>query len=322
MARLGLLGTAALGAVTGAGEIAGGWIKNEQTTDLQKQLLDMQAEKESRLQELSDRKRGRFISEMDRMRQEKSGAQAPSAPADDTLTSDGLSVATGQTTPAMVAPKNRESRLTPEEIGMAALRTGNLDAKDYIGTTSRAETNTDKMTRLMALKLMQEDRRDARQVRSLDSREGISDDRLDTAEHIAEMRQGQGSELTLRQKASNREIDAARRVVGGLDTEDIRKRTAKFTNTGRDNPDYDASLANRLRLASKRKVGADDWYDQQNGLNEDDGNQVTPQAQPAAGGIGERFLADPAMKGNKLGNASAQGVEVLNAEGKIIGHYR
>lgn len=63
------------------------------------------------------------------------------------------------------------------------------------------------------------------------------------------------------------EIDAARRSVSDLSPEDIRQRTAKTTNTGRENPLFDPGLERASRLASRRKIGADDWFDQRYGGN-------------------------------------------------------
>lgn len=49
----------------------------------------------------------------------------------------------------------------------------------------------------------------------------------------------QGERLTLAQMRTNREIHAARQKIAGLSPEEIQRKTAKQTNTGRENPDFD-----------------------------------------------------------------------------------
>lgn len=120
--------------------------------------------------------------------------------------------------------------------------------------------------------------------------------------------------LTATQERANLEIDAARETVAGLVPQEIQRRTAKTTNTGRENPDFDPGLARAASLAARRKVGTDDWFDKRQG-----------QQKPAVGSdradVGTRFTADPAMKGYALGKETPNGVEVLK-EGRVIGHYR
>lgn len=123
----------------------------------------------------------------------------------------------------------------------------------------------------------------------------------------------QGERLTLPQRRSNFEIEAARKAVAGLAPEVIRRKTANYTATGRENPEFDPTLAKAVSLAGRRLYGADDHFDQRE------------QAQQPAGNDGDvmtRFRADQAMQGHKSGKQTDQGVEVLDASGKLIGHYR
>lgn len=124
-----------------------------------------------------------------------------------------------------------------------------------------------------------------------------------------------GERLTLPMLRSNAEIDAARKLVAGLSPEEIKRRTAKQTNTGRDNPDFDPTLEHAMTLSNRRKVGADDVFDQ----------RPQPGAQQPQGTAGDaitRFRADPSMKDHRLGKLTENGTEVFDSTGKLIGHYR
>lgn len=119
--------------------------------------------------------------------------------------------------------------------------------------------------------------------------------------------------LSLPQHRSNAEIDAARNAVAGLTPQEIQRKTAKTTNTGRENPDFDPTLERAVTLSGRRKVGADDHFDQRQ------------QAQQPAGNDGDvmtRFRSDQAMQGHKLGKQTEQGTEVFDASGRLIGHYQ
>lgn len=123
-----------------------------------------------------------------------------------------------------------------------------------------------------------------------------------------------GNNPTLTQQARNLEIDSARDQVSGLSPEDIRSRTAKTTDTGRENPNYDPALARNVTLASRRKVGTDEAFDQRNQSN------VAPtKAQPNQ--IASKFASDPTVRGMSLGNRTPKGFEVFDSNGKLIGHY-
>lgn len=124
--------------------------------------------------------------------------------------------------------------------------------------------------------------------------------------------------LTLSQQRGNAEIDAARQSVDGLTPEEVRRRTAKTTDTGRDNPDYDPTLAKASTLAARRKIGSDASFDGR------------PQVKPEATDASVRFKSDAAMKGYRIGNLvsyknkqgqTVQGYEVFDASGKAVGYY-
>jgi hypothetical protein len=116
--------------------------------------------------------------------------------------------------------------------------------------------------------------------------------------------------LTVPQQRTNAEIDAAREYVAGMSAEEIRRRTAQYSTTGRENPDYDPTLASKVRQSQHRKYGEDTDF----------ANIASP-ADDATPDIGARFASDPVMKGHRLGNKTPQGIEVLDANGKLIGHY-
>lgn len=154
------------------------------------------------------------------------------------------------------------------------------------------------------------------------------------------LKSGNGG-LTLPQQRSNAEIEAARKAIAGLSSEEIAHRTARATNTGRENKDFDPGLAKQVALAARRKVGVDDSFDQQS----TDGSQVVlagkpidkwadEQLQKVYGGASPAgkskidaevmrrlFSKDSAMAGNTLGKQTPNGFEVIDKNGKLIGHY-
>lgn len=122
--------------------------------------------------------------------------------------------------------------------------------------------------------------------------------------------------LTLPQERSNLEIDAARKAIAGMTPEEIRKRTAKQTNTGRENKDFDPTLEHALNLSNRRKVGDDDWFDQRT---------QQPASTTYQGNDGDtitRFRSDQAMQGHRLGKQTDNGTEVFDSAGKLVGHYK
>jgi hypothetical protein len=162
-----------------------------------------------------------------------------------------------------------------------------------------------------------DDRRDERMGMRLDAQSAQLDKRLGAQSSQLDRRlQAQADRgLTAAQDRSNAEIDAAREAVAGMSRQDIMRKTAKATNTGRENPDYDPGLARQAGLANRRKIGDDDVFDQRAG------QQAKPAAAAGREDIAKRFRADKSMSGRTLGADTANGVEVLE-KGKLIGHFR
>jgi hypothetical protein len=98
---------------------------------------------------------------------------------------------------------------------------------------------------------------DARLANQADQRLGLETRRLDQAADRDVNRGGP----TLAQQRGNFEIDAARDRVTGLTPEDIKNRTAPYSATGRENPDFDPTLAKSVALSNRRKVGTDPQFD-------------------------------------------------------------
>lgn len=143
--------------------------------------------------------------------------------------------------------------------------------------------------------------------------EGLSGERVANAA----ARIGMPRALTLTQERSNAEIDAARQQVAGLSNAEILRRTAKATNTGRENPDYDPGLARAAALARRHKIGEDDSF-----------NPTAPRTGGASQTNGQHqaqtlFDADPALKakGYRLGKPQGTGFEVLDGAGKVVGRF-
>lgn len=154
-----------------------------------------------------------------------------------------------------------------------------------------------------------EDRRDGRLVMQLQAQQTGLEKRL------AARQSGGDRPLTAAQQRGNFEIDAAREIVQGLTPAEIRKRTAKTTDTGRENADYDPGLARAATLAARRKLGEDQAFDQR---------APAQQAAPAVDrtDVAKRFRADKAMNAHKLGKDTPNGTEVLDSSGKLLGYYR
>lgn len=144
----------------------------------------------------------------------------------------------------------------------------------------------------------------------------VTGEQVMTSPGLAKLFQGNAKtgsnagKLTLSQQRGNAEIDAARQSVDGLTPEEVRRRTAKTTDTGRDNPDFDPALAKASTLAARRKIGSDASFDGR--------SQVKPE--PPAASV--RFKADPTMSKYSLGNQTPNGFEVKDSTGKLVGYYR
>lgn len=157
----------------------------------------------------------------------------------------------------------------------------------------------------------------------------VSEDRRDErlVKRLASGAGGRANNLTLTQQRSNAEIDAARDQVAGLDQAEIQRRTAKTTDTGRENPDFDPTLARASSLANRRKVGDDQEFDGRSGSVPTNTPEPAKVAAPAAAQVNRqdvatRFRSDKSMNLNRLGRETPKGVEVLNSAGKLLGYYR
>jgi len=137
-------------------------------------------------------------------------------------------------------------------------------------------------------------------------------ERADTYQQRAD----QGKPLTPQQIVINNEINAARSKVAGMSDADIKLQTNKFTASGRANPAYDPMLASRLKLAGKSKFGYDEAFDPS--------AQGNSSAAPAnnSNSVLNRFSTDPSMAGMKTGQMTPNGLEVLDKNGLLIGHYQ
>ncbi|MCX7058859.1 MAG: hypothetical protein NTZ79_17265 [Proteobacteria bacterium] len=202
---------------------------------------------------------------------------------------------------------------TLQDMALAAARAGHPElAKELAAADYYSGRNT-----LAAGRLAQGDRR----LDLTEDLNGAKIDNLDSRSDLADARtaaSGDGPKLTSAQLVRNSEIDAARKKIDGLNPAAIRAKTAKFSATGRENPDSDPSLSRAAGLAARRKVGDDGWFDSQNsGGNAQTG--TTPRADVAD--LANRFAADAAMKGMRMGALTPKGREVMDASGKLVGYY-
>lgn len=182
-----------------------------------------------------------------------------------------------------------------------------------------------------------------------DARMYGADVRADTAEEVAGIRAGATTEaarlrasapragggLTLSQQRANDEIDAARAMIDGLTPEEIKRRTSKATDTGRDNPEYDGSLSHAVSLARRLKFGEaapdrgrasisalpTDMHDvlQGNAIPDSatrQANKLTPKQSAEAA-----MAADQSMAGYTLGEQTGRGFKVLDKDGRHVGYF-
>ncbi len=159
--------------------------------------------------------------------------------------------------------------------------------------------------------MLLEDRRDQRQELREDRRDNRLAMRLNEAAK-------QGPKLSLAQEVRNYEIDSARKRIANMSAEELRRKTAPTTATGRENPQYDPLLARDAKLASRRKYGSDDTFDTKLGEQE---SAASPSASNQGNDVSVRFQSDPEMKGKRLGKQTPHGIEVFDGAGKLIGHY-
>lgn len=163
---------------------------------------------------------------------------------------------------------------------------------------------------------MREDRRDQRQARQIEA----SDARQSRSIEAIDRRQNtQGSKITPAQHSNNEEIVLARKRLDGMTQTDIQGKVAQYLRNGRDNPDYDPTLAAVWRTANQRKVGEDPQFDKFMG-----------DAKPIKKGAAEtqkqtprqRFETDPAVSGMNMGKYTSKGWEVRDKSGNLAGYYQ
>lgn len=207
---------------------------------------------------------------------------------------DGKNIGSQTLDPATLARQAALMLNPTEAVKFHAEQQGKRDAE---------AATLDRQVQLEGLKQetagMHEDRRDARLATQLDARANRPAGRL-----------------TQTQERSNFEIDAAREAVANLSPAEIRRRTAKQTDTGRENGDYDPTLARAANLAGRRKVGDDQTFDNRRGGSTQQAPAVDRQE------VAKRFRSDTKMSAFRLGNQTPRGTEVLDKAGKVIGHYK
>ncbi len=147
-------------------------------------------------------------------------------------------------------------------------------------------------------------------LRGQDMQANTAREQISGHERVAEIQSNAAKRLTLPQVRENLEIEAARQRIAGMDPAEIKRRTANYTETGRENPDFDPTLAKAQSLAQRRLYGDDPGFEAR-------------QQQPAKSDDAlSRFKADKAMAGHTLGKQTERGTEVFDASGRLIGHYR
>jgi hypothetical protein len=175
-----------------------------------------------------------------------------------------------------------------------------------------------------------------------DSAEEVAGIRADALRYSADHRPAAGSKgLTLAQQRANAEIQSARQALEGMDAEEIKHRTLKAMDSGRDNPDYDESLARAVRLAGRRLIGDDPTFDSRvaehpdrarasvarapNDLSDVAGlgaaPVASPQKQTPKQAAEAAMAANQNMQGYTLGEQTLKGFKVLDANGKHVGYW-
>lgn len=170
------------------------------------------------------------------------------------------------------------------------------------------------------------------QVKQLDAQraemaEDRRDERLATRLNADAARREATDGLTLTQRSHNTEIDAARESVAGMDPAEIRRKTAKQTDTGRENPDYDPTLAKAASLAGRRKIGTDDVFDRQ-AAGKKDAQPSQPRSRES---IAKEFRSNRKLDNYTLGKElhtgtddngnPATGYPVIDKSGRIVGVF-
>ena len=138
-------------------------------------------------------------------------------------------------------------------------------------------------------------------------------------DHAIEAAYGSGKKLTTSQQRTNEMIESARQKIKSMTEDEIKQGTQQYSATGRENANYDPLLASRVRMANARKYGEDADFMNADTPDVSSLADQAPQTEPA--NMNNRFSADPAMKGYRLGNQTTQGAEVYDSKGNLVGHY-
>ena len=204
---------------------------------------------------------------------------------------------------------------TEEFVGQAAIYMAPHEAvKHFAERNAKREDSAGLLARNQAMedqrqagRAAADDRRDARSQAQIDAADRRAQAQIDAADRrLTRTLDAKGNPnakpLTVTQQRTNLEIDAAREYVSGIPPEEIRRRTAKTTNTGRENPDYDPALARQAALANRRKIGDDDDFDNA---------QRPPPKSPAEvrKEVAARFKADRGMNKYTMGKDTDKGAE-------------
>jgi hypothetical protein len=193
---------------------------------------------------------------------------------------------------------------------LAAMAATSLSPEGRIKMLLDQATETRKRNFEMTKMGEQEDARDFRAEKRDDRRDDRQAKQIDAALERQDNQLNRSGKPSLSQERGNEEIRAARERISKMDPAEIQRRSQKATNTGRENPDYDPSIARAASLAGRRMVGEDQVFDSRQPIQ-------APKTEP----VQSRFSTDPAMKGMKMGKLTPSGFEVLDSSGKLLGHY-
>jgi len=169
------------------------------------------------------------------------------------------------------------------------------------------------LDRQIALETIRQDGQNSRE----DRRDQRLDTRLEAQSDMLDRRLAGRGEFSTSQQRINDSIDGARQRLAGMSKTDVLAVTQAATATGRPNPNYDPQMASIVRIANTRKYGDDPAHDAFSASR-------SAGAQPSqADPLQTRFSRDPKVAGNRLGGIDAKNGlrQVLDASGKVVGHY-
>lgn len=218
-------------------------------------------------------------------------------------------------------PVTRENALKLYDLGMAEkLRYLSPEKFEEARktTAAAAEKSADRQNKKEVAKIYADGRMYGAEVGA--------DAEIEAAE-IRALRSNHGPKgLTTAQQRTNDSIFAARRQLTGMTQDDVLARTQSHTATGRENPNYDPSLARAVKLAQSRLYGDDPAHDTFTA-----GRQQQGGAQPKASTGGAKqtplqaaqaaLTTDPNMSGYTLGEQTTKGFKVLDSNGQHVGFY-